>query len=92
MTTAETPSSTIDVRTIEPRRRHALIFSTFAGLEPGQALHLVNDHDPSPLRHQFAHELAGHFDWRYLQSGPEVWRVAITRLAPAHTCCGACGG
>ena len=37
-------SNTIDVRTIPPRERHPLIFSTFAELKPGHAVLLV-EHD-----------------------------------------------
>jgi uncharacterized protein (DUF2249 family) len=87
--------NTIDVRDIAPRQRHPLIFSTFAGLPDGQAMQLVNDHDPKPLYYQFAAELPGRFGWDYLETGPDVWRVAITKLAAPHgegNCCGTCGG
>ena len=73
----------IDVRTIAPRERHPLIFSTFDALQPGQALELVNDHDPKPLYYQFNAELPGQFEWTYLERGPETWRVAITRVGAA---------
>ncbi|MEW6100403.1 MAG: DUF2249 domain-containing protein [Pseudomonadota bacterium] len=84
--------TTVDVRTIVPRERHPLIFSTFAKLEPGHAMELVNDHDPKPLYYQFQAELPGAFGWDYLERGPEVWRVRIVKLAPAagSTCCGSC--
>lgn len=68
---------TIDVRTIEPRFRHPLIFQTFNDLNPGQSFVLVNDHDPAPLRYQFQAELEGLFSWNYEESGPEVWQVRI---------------
>jgi len=60
-----------------PRERHPLIFNTFHELEPGQDFVLVNDHDPKPLFYQFQAEYPGQFDWSYLESGPEVWRVRI---------------
>lgn len=85
----------VDVRTIVPRERHPLIFSTFEQLPSGAAMELVNDHDPKPLYYQFAAEHDGRFGWEYLERGPDVWRVAITRLAPKHgegSCCGSCGG
>ena len=89
-------ASRIDVRTIPPRERHPLIFSTFDGLVTGQALELVNDHDPRPLFYQFSEKVPGEFSWDYLEQGP-TWRVAITRVkAGAHgtngQCCGSCGG
>ena len=89
-------ASSIDVRAIAPRDRHSLIFSTFEGLAPGQAMELVNDHDPRPLHQQFDARMPGQFAWTYLEQGPETWRVAITRRKAAHgsagTCCGSCGG
>lgn len=89
------PAASIDVRTIVPRERHPLIFSTFAALEPGQAIELVNDHDPRPLFYQFNAEMPGQFSWDYLETGPDTWRVAIGRLAGDRSggqCCGSCGG
>lgn len=73
----------VDVRTIVPRERHPLIFSTFAGLQPGQDFLLVNDHDPKPLYYQFQAEAGASFEWQYLEQGPEVWRVRIGRRAAA---------
>ena len=91
-------ASRIDVRTIAPRDRHPLIFSTFSGLAAGQALELVNDHDPRPLYYQFNAQMPGQFTWDYLENGPDLWRVAITRTraggaAEGGSCCGGgCGG
>lgn len=88
-------ASRIDVRTIAPRERHPLIFSTFGKLATGQAMELVNDHDPKPLYHHFNAEMPGQFAWEYLEQGPQTWRVAITRTASPHangSCCGGCGG
>lgn len=69
----------LDVRAIPPREKHPAIFQTFAGLAPGEAFVLVNDHDPRPLRYQFEAQHAGAFGWEYLESGPAVWRVQISR-------------
>ena len=73
----------IDVRSIAPRDRHPLIFQTFDGLTPGEAFELVNDHDPKPLYYQFQVERPGAFAWRYLEQGPDVWRVEIGRVPAA---------
>ena len=73
----------LDVRSEVPRRRHELIFETFAELPPGSAYVLVNDHDPKPLRYQLEAENAGEFSWEYLEDGPEVWRVRIGRTSAA---------
>ena len=93
--TVESLPRLIDVRTVVPRQRHALIFSTFDALQPGEALELVNDHDPRPLYFQFEAQLHGQFGWEYLEQGPDLWRVAISRKKASHgagTCCGSCGG
>ncbi len=72
---------TLDVREIAPRTRHPLIFETFHRLGPGEALRLVNDHDPKPLYYQLRAEEPELFGWEYLETGPEVWQVLITKLA-----------
>ncbi len=74
----------IDVRNIAPRERHPLIFHTFDNLAVGEFFELRNDHDPRPLHYQFQHERAETFAWEYLESGPEVWRVRISRTAEAE--------
>ena len=77
--TAEVSHPVVDVRAIVPRERHPLIFSTFRELAPGNYMELVNDHDPKPLFYQFQAELGGQFAWDYLEQGPEVFRVRISR-------------
>ncbi|HEX7117947.1 MAG TPA: DUF2249 domain-containing protein [Longimicrobiales bacterium] len=69
----------LDVRVIPPREKHPTIFQTFEALKPGESFILVNDHDPRPLRYQFEFEHAGKFVWEYLEQGPTVWRVAISK-------------
>jgi hypothetical protein len=46
----------LDVRVIPPRDKHPAIFRTFDSLASGQALVLLNDHDPKPLRYQLLAE------------------------------------
>ncbi|MDP1649264.1 MAG: DUF2249 domain-containing protein [Rubrivivax sp.] len=96
-------TSTIDIRAVAPRERHALIFTRFDALRPGQALQLVRDHDPQPLRYQLEDRSYGQFEWTYLEAGPDLWRVQIGKPAAAangttrpvgDSCCsgGACCG
>jgi uncharacterized protein (DUF2249 family) len=90
----------IDLRSIAPRERHALVFERFDALQPTQSMQLVNDHDPQPLRFQLDARAFGQFEWAALESGPAVWRVQITRVgvkpiaAATDSCCsgGACCG
>jgi uncharacterized protein (DUF2249 family) len=79
-----TPSSSarvreLDVRPIPPRDKHPTIFNTFDSLTPGEAMILINDHDPKPLRYQLVAEHPDTFEWTYLEEGPAVWRVRIDR-------------
>lgn len=73
----------LDVRALPPPQRHALIFDTCGKLPVGNAVILVNDHDPRPLYYQFEAEQPGQFGWEYIERGPEVWRVRITRAKAA---------
>ena len=39
----------LDAREIRPPERHAKIHETFAEMDGGEVLEIVNDHDPKPL-------------------------------------------
>jgi len=68
----------LDVRKIEPKRKHPTIFETFEGLNSGESFVIINDHDPKPLKYQMAAERGeDKFSWEYLQEGPEIWKVRI---------------
>ena len=87
----------IDVRTIAPYERHAQIFGRLDALGAGEALQIVNDHDPVPLHMQLENRAPGQFQWAYLQSGPQLWQIEITwkgAQAAEDSCCsgGACCG
>jgi uncharacterized protein (DUF2249 family) len=71
----------LDVRKIPPAQRHPLIFQRFLALPEGGAFTLVNDHDPKPLYYQLNFEYSGQLGWDYLEQGPQVWRVRISRIA-----------
>lgn len=71
----------LDVRPIVPKEKHPTIRSTFEKLNLGQAMMLVNDHDPKPLYYEFSFEKAGRFKWEYVEEGPDVWKVMITKLS-----------
>lgn len=47
----------LDLREIPPPERHPKIFEAFENLESGEALTLVNDHEPTPLYHQMRAEI-----------------------------------
>ena len=75
----------LDVRHLAPAQRHETIFAEYHALAPGSGYVLVNDHDPKPLRYQFEAEHPDEFTWDAIESGPEVWRVRISRPFPGVT-------
>src|SRR5574337_58993 len=76
-------AATVDARVLPIPQKHPTIFRVFDELAVGDTMLLVNDHDPKPLYYTFAAERTGQFEWRYLEAGPEVWQVAISRTAAA---------
>lgn len=72
--------ATLDVRVIPPRERHPLIFEKLDALATGEALLLLNDHDPKPLRYQLMAERPEQFNWEPQEEGPEEWKIRISRV------------
>lgn len=71
---------TVDVRDMHPVERHPLIFGSLEELQPGDALQIINDHDPTPLKYQLNAEHPGNYEFEYREAGPVDWRVIIKRL------------
>lgn len=86
----------MDVRPIPCSIKHGLIIRTWQELPVGDHFILLNDHDPVPLRYQFAAQWPNTFTWEHLLKGPEEFRVKITKLKPlgepAETVATACRG
>lgn len=70
----------IDAREIAAQQRHPFLFQTFDNMSVGAAFILVNDHDPIPLYYQFMDRRKEQFRWEYVEEGPELWRVCITKI------------
>ncbi|MBL7890795.1 MAG: iron-sulfur cluster repair di-iron protein [Bacteroidia bacterium] len=70
----------INVTLIEPRLKHPTIFEKFDSLLPGEGFVIHNDHDPKPLYYQLLGERGNIFKWNYIESGPEWWKVSISKL------------
>lgn len=78
-------ASVLDVRAMALAQRHETIVSSYEALELGAAFPLVKGHDPKPLRYRFEPEHGGAFTWDYVESGPNVWRVPIGRIATVES-------
>ena len=85
----------MDVRSIPCSVKHGLIIKQWLDLAVGEHFILLNDHDPVPLRYQFAAQWLEAFTWEHLVKGPTEFRVKITKLkatAAAGEVAECCGG
>jgi uncharacterized protein (DUF2249 family) len=71
----------IDVRDIAPRFRHQIIRQLVDHLAPDASIQLIADHPPQPLRYQLELWFGDRCKWLYLEEGPDVWRVRISKPA-----------
>ena len=69
----------LDVRQIPHAIRHATIFGALGAITPGSSIDLVADHNPLPLLAQLDQRNPGEFAVTYLENGPEVWKLHVTR-------------
>lgn len=76
----ENYKSTVNAAEYPPQIKHKVIFETFDALQSGEAMLLINDHDPKPLFFQFKLERPDQFTWEYIEQGPVTFRVKIGRV------------
>ena len=69
----------LNVTALEPKMKHPTIFVKFDELKPGESLTIHNDHDPKPLYYQLLGERGNIFTWEYLEQGPQLFRIKITK-------------
>ncbi|MFC4139949.1 MULTISPECIES: DUF2249 domain-containing protein [unclassified Microbacterium] len=67
----------LDVQTIPHAIRHAAIFGAIESLRPGAAMVVSATHDPVPLLTQLHAKHGSQFRTRYLDEGPERWRIMV---------------
>lgn len=76
---SDTDDPVLDVRDVPHSIRHATVFGAFDAVPDGGTLVLVAPHDPIPLLRQLDHRASGRLDVSYEQSGPEAWRLRLTK-------------
>ncbi|HSQ63641.1 MAG TPA: DUF2249 domain-containing protein [Polyangiaceae bacterium] len=70
----------LDIRPVEPKNRMGTLLGAYAALANGAALDITFDHDPECMYYTLqATEPAGSFAFRYLERGPEVWRIEVLK-------------
>ena len=69
----------LDARLIPAAIRHAAIFGALGAVRPGGSMVLIAPHEPVPLLEQIATAQPGEWTSSSSQSGPEEWRVRLTR-------------
>jgi uncharacterized protein (DUF2249 family) len=77
------PERELDLRGVPRPERHPLVFSLFDRLAVGESFIIFNDHDPQPLRMQIEQMREGEMNWEYIERGEGMFRIRITRTAPA---------
>lgn len=79
-------SGRVDIREILPHKdKYPTVFKTFQSLKIGEKMALANDHDFRPIfEYKFPLDFPEQYEWTYLEGGPEVWHVAVTKIMPNH--------
>jgi uncharacterized protein (DUF2249 family) len=72
---------TLDLRDVPPFERHPMIHDAFDDLDDGEALTIVNDHEPKPLFYEFQAEVPS-FDaegYSVEQRGPREFVATLPK-------------
>jgi uncharacterized protein (DUF2249 family) len=70
----------VDVRGTAPMHRYDEIMSAYEALGNGQTMQLIVDHDPKCMYYTLrATRGEDSFAFDYVQDGPDVWEVLVTR-------------
>lgn len=70
----------VDVRATPPMHRFEQIMSAYEALSAGETMQLIVDHDPKCMYYTLqATRGDDAFAFEYVEDGPEVWQVLVTR-------------
>lgn len=73
----------LDLRQLRSPDRHPSAFAAYARLPVDGSIVLVTDHDPRNLHEEFETEHPGSHGWQCLASGPDLWRIRLSKLTSA---------
>lgn len=73
--------SRLDLRDVPPPERHPMIHDSFDALDSGEALVIVNDHDPKPLFYEMSAEVESFDAENYTvdEVGPEEFVATLPK-------------
>jgi len=71
----------LDVREIPPVNRHTKIHETFAAMDAGDVLTIINDHEPKPLYYEMAAEVPSFDEAQYavFKDGPNTFVASFPK-------------
>ena len=70
----------IDIRELDPFVRYPIVAATFEDLISSEKLELTNNHDLQHLlKYKFTLDYPDEYDYEYIEQGPAVWKVLITK-------------
>ena len=78
---SEDGTPVLDARAIPHSVRHATVIGAYTSRPFGESLILVAPHDPKPLLKQLAARTEDRVTVAYEVSGPDAWRLRLTRHA-----------
>lgn len=70
----------LDMRRLPKSDKQPTTLATYANLPVGESFVLVNNRDPKYLHEEFEADYAGSYRWEYVEKGPTVWRIRISKL------------
>jgi len=73
-------TATVNATEYPPHLKHKVIFETFRKLQANESMLLINDHDPVPLHFQLNSMHPNEFTWDYLEQGPTMFQIKITKI------------
>jgi len=75
-------SGRVDIRAVLPHKdKYPTVQKTFESLKIGEKMELVNDHEFRPIfEYKFPMDFPDQYEWKYLEEGPDIWRVAVTKI------------
>lgn len=87
----------LDLRQYTETAQRRNVTDLLAVLQGGESFTLLNGSDPKRLLESLDVDAAMSLRLEYLEKGPDIWRLKLTKLAGSgdgekEGCCGLCGG